>query len=285
MSRIRFALMSALFSTPILAAQHDSLPGKYWHYMDGYRYQYTDNCLVGWDVKSAVFVVPDSCPEFVGDRLNSDAIKSIEYAKSKSDAKNFYEHYSTTGHKPQQARQYSELDAIRDAKEIWRRACIDAKDLRSAYPNQLADNYPGIDRIHALRLIQNARQTVTGLGGMVNCAEQGHYAVEMYVSDIDIRANSQPYSVEQSGKDALVIWLFSCVDAKAGRPSRIDALLARFYKIKKAEVAKLHRNAYAAVDGVDRLAGGNINCEQAVNLFFPNPYLPDPDIRLKEYRD
>ncbi|KDD40988.1 hypothetical protein L532_4283 [Bordetella bronchiseptica OSU095] len=42
-----------------------------------------------------------------------------------------------------------------------------------------------------MRLIQNARQTVAGLGGMVNCAEQGYYVVEMYASDIDIRAKDK----------------------------------------------------------------------------------------------
>lgn len=191
MSRMHFALLAIVFSSPILAAQPASLPDKYWHYMDGYSYRYSDNCLVGWDVKAAAFVVPESCSVSIGDRLISDAIKSIEYAKSNSNAKNFHEYYSKADSKPKQPRQYSELDAKRDAKEIWRRACIDAKELRPAYPNQLADSYLGVDRIHALRLIQNARQTVAGLGGMVNCAEQGYYVVEMYASDIDIRAKDR----------------------------------------------------------------------------------------------
>jgi len=190
-SRICLAFLAIIFANSALADHHDSLPREYWHYMDGYRYQYSGNCLVTWDVKSAVFVVPDACSVAIRDRLNSDAIKSIEYAKANSNAQNFYEYYSNLDTKPQQARQYGHFEAMRDAKEIWRRACIDAKELRPANPNQLADSFPGIDRIHALRLIQNARQTVTGLGGMVNCAEQGHYVVEMYASDIDIRSKNR----------------------------------------------------------------------------------------------
>lgn len=188
---MRLAFTAALFSAPVLAGHHDSLPEKYWQYMDGYRYQYTESCLVGWDVKSAVFLVPESCPGSITGQLNSDAIKSIEYAKANSNARNFYEYYSSLDAKPQQSTQYSQFDARRDAKEMWRMACIDAKELRPANPNQLADSYPGIDRMHALRLIQNARQTVTGLGGMVNCAEQGYYVVEMYASDIDIRSKNR----------------------------------------------------------------------------------------------
>lgn len=191
MSKMIAALLAALLAAPALAAPHDSLPKEYWHYMDGYRYQYSDNCLVTWDVKSAVFVVPDACSVAIRDRLNSDAIKSIEYAKANSNANNFYEYYSKIEQKPQQARRYSELDARRDAKEIWRRACIDAKEMKPAHPDKLIDAYPGIKIIHVTRLIQNARDTVTGLGGMVNCAEQGHYVVEMYASDIDIRAKSE----------------------------------------------------------------------------------------------
>src|SRR5690625_5168535 len=111
MSRVMVAVLAVLFSAPAFTAHHDSLPRDYWSYMDGYRYQYTDSCLVTWDVKSAVFVVPELCPEYVDSRLNSDAIKSIEYTKANSNAQNFYEYYSKIEQKPQQARRYSELDA------------------------------------------------------------------------------------------------------------------------------------------------------------------------------
>lgn len=190
---IRLLVLSFAIPSFAIAAPHDSLPGKYWQYMDGYKYEYSGNCLVSWDVKSAVFIVPDACSVALYDRLNSDAIKSIEYMRSKSSAKNFYEYYQGLEPKPtpQPVRVYSREAAKTDAKDLWRQACLDAKELRPADSNELIDRYPGIKIIHALRLLQNARQTVSGLGGMVNCAEQGHYVVEMYASDIDIRAKNK----------------------------------------------------------------------------------------------
>lgn len=170
---------------------YDSLPRQYWDYMEGYRYQYTDSCTVGWHVRSATFTVPESCPELSMDKLRSDALKSIEYARSKSTADNFLQYYERLEGRAKPRAHYGRENAKADAKEIWRRACLDAKELKPANPNHLIDSYPGVDRMHALRLLQNARQTVTGLGGMVNCAEQAHYAVEMYASDIDIRSKGK----------------------------------------------------------------------------------------------
>lgn len=168
-----------------------SMPREHWGYMLGYKYEYGNGCEIGWEFKSATFHSKGDCSFLTIEKIIEDALKSIEYAKANSNARNFHEYYSSLDVRPQQSTQYSQFDAMRDAKEIWRRACIDAKELRPANPNQLADNFPGIDRTHALRLIHNAWQTVTGLGGMVNCAEQGHYVVEMYASDIDIRSKNR----------------------------------------------------------------------------------------------
>jgi len=183
-----------------IAGPHDSLPEQYWQYMDGYRYEYSGNCLVGWDVGSAEFIVPGACSVALYDRLNSDAIKSIEYMRSKSDARNFHEYYTSreaqrnstsadsTARAASVTRTYSIEEVKNHAKDLWRVACLDAKEMKPALPNEVIGRYPSIEPMHALRIFSNAKQTVIGLGGMVNCAEQGYYAVEMYASDIDIRA-------------------------------------------------------------------------------------------------
>lgn len=308
MERLFVAALSAALSVfPICSAAEEidsygRLPRQYWEYMEGYKYQYSENCLVGWHARSASFLIQTSCPELSDDKLNSDAIKSIKYAQGRSRAKNFSEYYAQFDVQKTSAEvPYSREHSIADAKSLWRKACLGAKELRSVPFFELADQYRGINRVHAARLFSNARDTVLGLGGFVNCAEQANYAVEVYAADVDIRAESTlgppsaadvgslapgntPYSVEQSEKDAREIWRLSCTDAKSRTPSRLDTLASRFNKIQKEEVAQLHRNAYAAVEAIDRLSGGNIDCEKAANLLVPDRYVLGRDIRSKEYR-
>ena len=165
----------------------DRLPREHWEYMDGYRYQYSDTCIVRWNVRSANFVVPDTCPALSADKLNADAIKSIRYARARSGAKNFNEYYEEASPTKQP---YTIERAKADAKALWEQTCIEAKSFKSTPFHEVSKRYPGIDPAHAGRLFSSAHKVVKGLGGVVNCAEQAHYAVETYTSDIDIRAKS-----------------------------------------------------------------------------------------------
>lgn len=201
----RLPVLAVFISSFAVAAWHDSLPEKYWRYMDGYKYQYSGNCLVRWNPASAEFIVPDACSVSLYERLNSDAIKSIEYMRSKSGANNFSEYYSLlegahgatqkrataveSSHEP--ASNYSEEQATIDAIDLWRQACVNAKSLNWVPFYKVAERYPGISKIHAARLFSNANDTVKGLGGMINCAEQAQYVVRTYASDIDIRATDR----------------------------------------------------------------------------------------------
>ncbi|MFV9474673.1 hypothetical protein ACM5Q9_09665 [Advenella sp. RU8] len=192
MARIKSIMDVENFSDYYLIEQAggpaNRLPEKYWSYMEGYLYKYSKDCTVRWAKRASAFITFGDCQNIGNEKLKADAIKSIEYAQARSKAKNFDEYYREIESKPKTIKHYSQEQAKSDAKELWRRTCIDAKSLRPTPFNEMAEQYPGIDRMHAARLFSNARMTVQGLGGMVNCAEQSYYVVEMYASDIDIRA-------------------------------------------------------------------------------------------------
>ncbi len=181
------AVLLIALSAPTFADDLNRLPREHWEYMDGYRYEYSDTCTVRWSVRSASFVVPDTCPALSADRLNEDAIKSIQYARARSDARNFNEYYESANLAKQP---YTIERAKADAKDLWEQTCIEAKSFKSTPFDEVSKRYPGIDPAHAGRLFSSAHKVVKGLGGVVNCAEQAHYAVETYASDIDIRAKS-----------------------------------------------------------------------------------------------
>lgn len=277
------------------------LPKEYWAYMNGYRYEYGKGCTIRWINRASTFNAIGDCSGLSNDRLKADAIKSINYAKSVSNVKDFEEYYKlpeivnqqkeakatqlATKKKTQQSASGYTIEQSRvDAYKLWYFTCSNRKSFNIVPFNEMAAKFPGIGQMHAARLYRHANAQVEMMGGMVDCGEGAKYAIQLYTTDIDIRANGQQYSIEQAGKDSREIWRLSCIDAKEERPSRLNALLAQFNKIEKAEVTKLHRNAYAAVDGIDRLAAGNINCDKSVDIFFPNPYVPEKDIRLKEYQ-
>lgn len=179
------------FIVPAVAAQgneadpYNRLPMQYWEYMDGYRYQYAENCVVGWHARTASFLVSDKCPDLSDEKLKSDAIKSIRYAQSKSSAKNFYWYYEEMEGR---TNLYTIEKSREDARDLWARACVDAKAFKATPFAEMSKYYPGLSQLHAGRIFSNARATVKGLGGVVNCAEQAQYAIEIYAADIDIRA-------------------------------------------------------------------------------------------------
>lgn len=193
MLRLWISVLMLLLGQPALATEYDDplnrLPIRYWEYMDGYKYQYAEDCTVAWHVRTSSFLIPTGgrCPELSDEKLKADAIKSIEYAQAKSSAKNFYEYYEEI----EPTRTPYTIDQSRaDARALWSQSCLDAKTLRGVTPfNELSARYPGIDTIHAARLFSSARDLVKGLGGVLNCEEYAQYAVEMYASDIDIRVN------------------------------------------------------------------------------------------------
>lgn len=157
-------------------------------FMDGYRYKYSEKCVVGWFIRGAVFSVPDGCPNLTQERLASDAMKSIAYVKKNSSAKNFFEYYeSLEGRGVQYTPNYSIEQSRNDARQIWVEACIGAKSMQIRPATEFYERYKNIQLLHVAKLYSNGIQTARGLGGMINCAEQGAYAAQIYTSDIDIR--------------------------------------------------------------------------------------------------
>lgn len=108
-------LVLLVVSFPAMA----ELPREHWEYMSGYQYEYADGCTVRWHDRSATFDVPTKCPPLSTERLNSDAIKSIEFAQARSKAKSFFEYYEEIN---PTKKQYTIEQAKADAKNLWRQA-------------------------------------------------------------------------------------------------------------------------------------------------------------------
>lgn len=163
----------------------ERIPEKYWDYMWGYRYKYSESCTVGWHPRTATFMGGPECSHLSNERLMEDAIKSIQYAQARSKAENFFDYYSEL--EGGSAPEYSLEQAKSDARALWVRTCIDAKAFKPSTFSDISQSFPGIAVLHAARLFKNARDTVSVMGGMVNCYEQARHAVDVYVSDVDIR--------------------------------------------------------------------------------------------------
>ncbi|CAM4314725.1 hypothetical protein [Kerstersia similis] len=166
----------------------DRLPMEYWDYMPGYKYEYSNNCTVHWHVRTSTFLGGPNCQNISPEKLKSDAIKSINYAKSKSNAKNFDEYYFLL-ESPSKST-YTIHQANEDARTLWHVVCLQAKSNQLTSFSETYKQYTDIQFAHAARIYSNAVNTVRGTGGMLNCAEQARYAAELYTSDIDIRNKS-----------------------------------------------------------------------------------------------
>lgn len=165
-----------------------TIPSEHWDFMEGYSYQYSEKCTVTWSTKPASLAVGPECRELSFSKLKSDALKSMDYVKKNSSAKNFFEYYeSLEGRGVQHAPNYSIEQSRSDARKIWVEACIGAKSMQIKPATEFYERYKNIQLLHVAKLYSNGVQTAQGLGGMVNCAEQGAYAAQIYTSDIDIR--------------------------------------------------------------------------------------------------
>lgn len=170
---------------------YNRLPMEYWEYMDGYKYQYSDGCSVAWHIRTSSFLIPRSCPDMSNEMLKDDAIKSIKYAKSKSNAENFYQYYNQLDEKEKQnklTQNYTISQSHEDARKLWYETCVNKKSLNFVPFAEMADRYPGIHKIHAARLYRHANTMIEMMGGMVDCSSDARHAVELYTKDIDIRA-------------------------------------------------------------------------------------------------
>ena len=156
--------------------------------MDGYEYEYAKGCEAAWHSRTATFLYGGpSCPEISLEKVTSDALKSVEYVKKNTNYKNFSEYFYETKYRKQMQQNYSVQQSRIDARHLWNRACIDAKSLKFVGAQEISKDYPYIDKLHAARLVRTAYDMVTGLNGVLNCAEQSAYVVDAYVGDIDIR--------------------------------------------------------------------------------------------------
>lgn len=170
-----------------------TIPRNLWDFMEGYQYEYAKGCTAVWHIRTAHFLYSDrpECPRVSLEKMTNDALKSIEYVKKNSDAKNFGDYFDRSRREPAVSASYSVQQSRIDAKQIWSRACIGAKTLELVSVDGLVREYSGIEKIHVIRLINSANQMVNFLGGVVNCAEQSAYVVNSYTGDIDIRRKNK----------------------------------------------------------------------------------------------
>lgn len=168
------------------------IPRDDWDFMEGYRYKYSENCVVHWHQRTASFLVPASCQNLSNEKLSKDAIKAIAYVKKNSKYNNFYEYYESSKNEDFQTKNinienYTIEQSKLDARKIWLQTCLNAKAMNGVPAYKFYEQYSQINTFHVARLFKNANDTVRSLGGILNCAEQSHYAADTYTSDIDIR--------------------------------------------------------------------------------------------------
>lgn len=165
--------------------------------MFGYIYEYKNpDCTVAWHTRSATFLISDSdknqCDQISKEKLISDALKSIEYVKSKGDYENFSDYYSDL-----ELRKipYSIQQANIDAKNIWIKGCLDYKKGLSTKnfgeANRLWDTtlqYPRIKRHLVIKLYGNGWDMALNNKGFIKCQEIGYYVAESFLDGLgDIR--------------------------------------------------------------------------------------------------
>lgn len=167
------------------------------NFMSGYTYEYKDpDCKVVWHDRSASFLIADSennkCDQISQKKLVSDALKSIEYVKSKGNYENFLDYYSEL---ELRKTPYSIQKANIDAKNIWIKGCLaykkglSTKDFGAA--NKLWDTtlrYPKIKRHLVIKLYGNGWQMALNNQGFINCEEIGYYMTQSFLNGVgDIR--------------------------------------------------------------------------------------------------
>lgn len=96
---MRKITLATFFLTGLFAnAKEYGVPEKYESFMNGYEYEYKNpNCSVHWHIRSATFLFdgrPESeCNKISAHKMTEDAIKSINYVKSKGDYEDFSDYY------------------------------------------------------------------------------------------------------------------------------------------------------------------------------------------------
>lgn len=162
-----------------------------WEFMEGYEYEYAKGCVVGWHSRTSTLMYSGSasCPDVSLEKMTRDALQSVDYVKKNTNYKNFADYFYETKYKKLMQQDYSVQQSRLDARKLWNRACIGAKSFKFVSTETMADEFPHLEKIHVIRLVGSANNIVKGLGGVLNCAEQGAYIVDAYTSDIDIRKN------------------------------------------------------------------------------------------------
>jgi len=94
--RFLFLVVNLLFiSHANEIIREDSLPRKYWQYMIGYKYEYTNpNCNVGWDYRKSSFILEgQECSSLKSNIIIKDAITSIDFLIKKMGEHNDFSDY------------------------------------------------------------------------------------------------------------------------------------------------------------------------------------------------
>ncbi|WP_141232434.1 hypothetical protein [Pseudomonas fragi] len=184
-------LMSLICLSTASTAADYSMPSEQWAFMEGYKYEYP-NCNVSWAVKTSTFITNGyACDSITPQRMQRDALVSIDYVKKHSNVSNFKTYYSIIEYAK---KSYSIYDANQDARIIWATGCTNFKNglnegnfVKWLNLDDHIKKYSRIKRIPVIKLYMDGWDTARLLNGVVNCNELAPYRAEDYVSGIDIR--------------------------------------------------------------------------------------------------
>lgn len=195
---MRKITLATFFLTGLFAnAKEYGVPEKYESFMNGYEYEYKNpNCSVHWHIRSATFLFdgrPESeCNKISAHKMTEDAIKSINYVKSKGDYEDFSDYYyqMELAKKP-----YSIQQANQDAVSIWVMGCNNYKegkitqDFPSAYRiGKISNLYPRIKEHIVIHLYDHGWQTSLANKAHLICGEIGYYTTSSFLDNLgDIR--------------------------------------------------------------------------------------------------
>lgn len=173
------------------------LPDQYWDFMPGYKYEYSKHCSIAWHERTSSFLMPYDC--YIGnEKLKDDAIKSIEYVKANSNAKNFDEYYRQVEKKQKTQNQgYTIEDSRVDAVRLWGSVCQNRKDYRTAprveNPMTLEwviHEFYRIDKKHVATLYHHAVDVVEQYRGRLDCLNGALQSLQYLFPSTDIRAKA-----------------------------------------------------------------------------------------------
>lgn len=162
-----------------------SMPSKYWEFMNGYRYEYSNPvCNVAWHMRSATFLASgDGCEQITSERMRKDAIISIEYVQQQGHYEDFSDYYYQLEENKKESSIVS-YALKRDARLIWIEGCNDSKRRmyvdKSKHLNnekEMIRSYPELKERLVMMLYRNGWRSAEHKRGAINCSNAAAFIV------------------------------------------------------------------------------------------------------------